>query len=123
MKRNTLILFLVLLLSILFVLPSCKYNNEEEFFCDTTQVTYGTTIIPILHDNCYRCHSTATNTGSGGIILEDYDVLKTFAADGRLYGNIAHLPNYKPMPSDGGKLTDCQILKIKNWLDKGYPNN
>jgi hypothetical protein len=106
-------------------MSSCKYNNQEELYpvCDTSTVTYSGTIVPILHDNCYRCHGTNSNSKSGGIILEDYNVLKKYAADGRLYGNVAHLPNYIAMPFDGGKLSDCDIAKIKSWVDKGYPNN
>ena len=104
-------------------ITSCKYRNKEEYLCDTSIVTYSGTIIPILTKNCYSCHGTSSNSGSGGIILQDYTVLKTFAADGRLYGNVAHLPGYIPMPYNGGKLSDCEILKLKNWIDKGYPNN
>jgi hypothetical protein len=124
MKKYTFVgLMMGLVVTIQLATTSCLYKNEEEFFCDTTQVTYKGTIDPILRNNCYRCHGTETNTGSYGIILEDYNVLKTYAADGRFYGNAAHLPGYIPMPYDGGKLTDCEILKIKNWVDNGYPNN
>jgi hypothetical protein len=125
MKKKNPILLSALFVTTIFVMHSCKYNNKEELFpiCDTAQVTYSGTIIPILNDNCYRCHGTATNSGSGGIILQDYNVLKGFAADGRLYGNVAHLPGYIPMPYDGGKLSDCVLQKIKKWIDNGYPNN
>lgn len=114
---------LALLMSI--GLASCKYNNIEELSpkCDTTTVTYSAVIIPILSNNCYRCHGTSSNSGSGGIVLQDYNVLKGYAADGKLYGNIAHLPGYIPMPYGGGKLSDCEIAKIKKWIDSGYPNN
>jgi hypothetical protein len=118
------IFVLVFYLAVLLVLPSCKYNNREELYpCDTSQVTYSGIIVPILQDNCYRCHGTVTNSGSGGIVLQDYNVLKGYAADGRFYGNVAHLPGYIAMPYGGGKLSDCDINKIKNWVDKGYPNN
>jgi hypothetical protein len=127
MKRKPMkkLLLSTILVAVIFVLPSCKYNNQEELYpkCDTTAVTYTGTIVPILQSNCYRCHGTSTNTGSGGIVLQDYNILKGFAADGRLYGNAAHLPGYIPMPYDGGKLSDCDLAKLKNWVDKGYPNN
>ncbi len=124
MKNYTLVLLALAFMTIVqFTITSCQYKNEEEFFCDTSNVTYSVTITKILQDNCYRCHGKASNSKSGGIILEDYNVLKTFAADGRFYGNAAHLPNYIPMPFDGGMLTDCQIRQIKNWVDKGYPQN
>ncbi len=131
MNRNKYFIFFSFLLTItISSISSCKYRNKEEFLnlkkdsiCDTSTVTYMGSIIPILEKSCYRCHGTASNTGSGGIILQDYNVLKTFAADGRLYGNAAHLPGYIPMPYDGGKLSDCELLQIKNWVDNGYPNN
>jgi hypothetical protein len=123
--KNAKILLSALFIAAVFSTTSCKYNNQETLYpkCDTTTVTYTGTIVPILQSNCYRCHGTSSNTGSGGIILQDYNVLKGFAADGRLYGNAAHLPGYIPMPYDGGKLSDCDLAKLKNWVDKGYPNN
>ena len=124
MKKYTVVLLAIASMAIIqLTITSCQYKNEEEFFCDTSNVTYSGTIIPILSNNCYRCHGTSSNTGSGGIVLQDYNVLKTFAANGKFYGNAAHLPGYIPMPYDGGMLTDCQLRQIKNWVDKGYPNN
>ena len=125
MKKRSLFLFFALCAVLASILESCKYNNQEELHpnCDTTGVTYSGTVVPILQANCYRCHGDASNTGSGGIILQDYNVLKGFAADGQLYGNIAHLPGFHNMPYDGGKLADCEIAKIKRWIDNGYPNN
>lgn len=125
MEKKILIVSMVLLVAVVIGLPSCKYNNLEDLnpVCDTAGVTYGGTIIPILRDNCYRCHGSGSSSGSGGIVLQDYNVLKGYAANGQLYGNIAHLPGYIPMPYGGGKLSDCEIAKIKSWIDKGYPNN
>jgi hypothetical protein len=124
MKKTVLIILsIIFTYTLTFTIPSCQYKNQDELFCDTTRVTYSGTIIPILQTNCYRCHGTSSNSGSGGIILQDYSVLQTYAADGKFYGNVAHLPGYIPMPYDGGSLTHCEILKIKNWVDKGYPNN
>ncbi len=124
MKKTVLIVLSVIFTCAIFiVIPSCEYKKQDELYCDTVQVTYTTTIIPILQNNCYRCHGKSSSGGSGGIVLEEYSVLKTYAADGRFYGNVAHLPNYIPMPYDGGMLTNCELLKIKSWVDKGYPNN
>jgi hypothetical protein len=127
MKKNTQVLLSVLMTVIIMAaIQSCRYDNAEELYpvCnDTATVTYNGTIVPILQANCYRCHGIGSSSGSGDIILQDYNVLKTFAADGRFYGNAAHLPGYIPMPYDGGKLSDCDLSKIKKWVDSGYPNN
>ncbi len=124
-KDASIVLTAIFMIIMIVAIPSCKYNNLEELYpvCDTVTVTYNATIVPILVNNCYRCHGTSSNSGSGGIILQDYNVLKTYAADGSLYGNVAHLPGYIAMPYDGGKLSDCDISKIKKWVDSGYPNN
>lgn len=125
MKRKLLTLPVLLIAFIVVSLESCKYDNLEDLrgSCDTTQVTYNGTIVPILQNNCYGCHGTNSNSGSNGIILQDYNVLKTYAASGELYGNVAHLPGYNPMPYGGAKLPDCEIAKIKKWVDSGYLNN
>lgn len=100
---------------------------------DTLTISYQNTIVPILAANCYRCHGTNSNSGSGGIILQDFTVLKRFATTTQLnktmgsllYGNITHAgrPYYTNMPFDGGKLSDCDILKIRKWIDAGIPQN
>lgn len=126
MRKKIPVPFALLLISfITVVVESCKYDNLEDIkgSCDTSLVTYSGTIVPILEANCYRCHGTNSNSGSGGINLQDYNVLNGFAADGKLYGNAAHLPGYNPMPYDGGKLTDCELAKLKKWIDNGHPNN
>src|SRR3982751_5371220 len=43
--------------------------------CDTSNITYTETIIPILQTNCLGCHSTYS-TG-GGILLNSYSDVKT----------------------------------------------
>jgi hypothetical protein len=124
-KKSPVLFALSLIVIITMALESCKYDNLEELkaSCDTSQVTYSETIVPILEANCYRCHGTNSNSGSGGVILQNYNVLNGFAASGELYGNVAHLPGYNAMPYDGGKLSDCDIAKIKKWIDNGHPNN
>lgn len=126
---------------IAFLLIACNTQNDYNpvpnpttgSCADTTAISYQQTIMPILAANCYRCHGTNSNSGSGGIILQDYNVLKRFAQTTQLnkttgsllYGNITHAgkPYYTNMPFDGGKLSDCDILKIKKWIDMGIPQN
>lgn len=126
MKRK----FRIALFGLIFVLitffTTCEYSNVESKFpnCDTVNVSYSKVVKPILATNCYRCHGTNSNDNSGGIDLENYDILKIFAGNGYLYGDIAQLPfPYHAMPPDGGKLSNCEIIKIKAWINLGYPNN
>ncbi|GHU57830.1 hypothetical protein FACS189444_0550 [Spirochaetia bacterium] len=127
--KNKIIFFLALLLSSLLFFESCTKQSEDQLLspstlsCDTINVQYSTTIVAILNANCYRCHGAVTNGGSGGIILEGYFNLKKWADNGYLVGNITHAPGYVPMPYDGGKLSDCDINKIKAWINQGTKNN
>ncbi len=117
---------LFVFVGVITFMVGCEYSNVETKFpvCDTNAVSYNNHIKPILQTNCYSCHGTNTNDNSGGIILEDYNTLKVFASNGYLYGNVAHLPfPYHAMPPRGNKLSNCDINKIKAWVDNGSPEN
>ena len=88
--------------------------------CDTTNVTYSGVIQIIMQKNCTGCHS-ATNAG-GGIKLDSYADVKSTITSGRFYGSIIQSSGFKPMPP-GSKLSDCNIKKIKTWMNKGALNN
>jgi hypothetical protein len=84
-------------------------------------VSYATNIVPILQTNCYGCHSNASNLT--GILLDNYNTLKSYASSGTLYGVISHSAGFRAMPDGGSKLDDCTISTIKKWIDAGAPNN
>jgi hypothetical protein len=94
-------------------------NND----CDTANSQYMADVVPILTNNCYRCHGSATNSGSFGIVLEGYTNIKPYAESGTLIGVITHADGFTPMPQDGGKLSDCNINKIRSWIAHGIQNN
>ena len=112
--------------AILFI-ASCTYNNEEELYgnltgeCDTTAVSYAADIVPVLQSNCYGCHSQATTFG--GVNVEGYSRAKTLADNGRLLGSVSHAAGFSAMPKNGSKLPDCEINKIRSWINAGSPNN
>jgi hypothetical protein len=91
--------------------------------CDTVNSEYMADVVPILTNNCYRCHGSTTSSGSMGIVLEGYNNLKPYAESGTLVGVITHAQGYTPMPEDGGKLSDCNINKIKSWIANGMQDN
>jgi hypothetical protein len=108
------------------ITAGCAYHNEEDLYpekpaCDTTQVTYSATIAPIMTANCNVCHNTVTATG--GIITDTHAGLKKTVDDQRLWGAVDHQQGFIPMPQDAGKLSDCNLAKIKKWIDNGAPNN
>jgi hypothetical protein len=67
------------------------------------------------------CHSTSVQIH--GIILDDYENVKIFAAEGSLYGAITRNGEYAPMPYDAPKLDICSIACIHNWIKEGMKNN
>jgi len=91
--------------------------------CDTVGMQYARDIVPILEGNCYRCHGTGNTAGSHGVLLEGYENIKPYADNGKLYGNVAHLPGFVPMPYESAMLDQCTIDKIYDWTLQGSPNN
>ncbi len=106
----------------------CTYNNEEDLypytpFCDTTSATLNAVAKPILQGNCYSCHSASSAGASGaGINLEDYGSLRGWAVNGRLMLAMEHT-GCCPMPKGQPKLPECDIAKIKAWVNRGAQND
>jgi hypothetical protein len=103
----------------------CYYDKEEILYpqtvCDTASVTYSSSVVPILISNCTSCHGG--NTPSAGIKLDVYADVKIQVINGRLWGAVSHAISYSPMPKNGTKMSDCNLTKIKKWIDAGAPNN
>lgn len=109
---------------------SCTSDNEEDTDpqpqpqpqqCDTSNVTYALTVSSILSANCYSCHSSAIATS--GVVLDTHAGVKKQAESGKLVGVVSHAAGYPPMPQGGAKLADCNIAKIKKWVDEGAKDN
>lgn len=114
--------FLILIATLL---SGCYYDNVQDVYpdapnCGVQPVSYSSEIRPILDGNCTVCHN---NTAlQGGISLETYNQVKIQADNGKLVGSTAQLSGFSPMPK-GGKLSQCNIDKIKKWVADGAPNN
>ena len=112
------------------VFCSCYNDNKEELYselpsgCDTTNVAYTRTVVPILNSYCLSCHSnSAANNAGGGIKLENYPDVNTYAVNGKLVGSVKHSGGYSSMPKNAGKLSDCKVRQLEIWVSKGGPNN
>jgi hypothetical protein len=123
--KKTFIPFLIFMTGFL---ASCFYNNEESLYhanpgyCDTTVVTFGGTILPLLRDNCWVCHSNANSAAFGGKIrLEDYSDVSLLI--GHVIATINHEPGHPQMPKNGNKLSNCNIAKFEIWARMGALNN
>lgn len=106
-----------------WILQGAENNdcNPDSGSCNTTGVTFSGTIQPILSNKCTGCHSGPSP--SGGVRLNTHAGVAAVANDGRLYGAIAHLQGFEPMPQGGDQLPQCDIDRIRAWIDAGAPNN
>lgn len=96
-------------------------NSCENAACDTLNVTYSGTIVPLINARCASCHSSSSP--SGNLDLTQYSTLRDVALDGRLEGSIKRLPDpYIPMPPTLG-LNDCRVRKFMIWIEDGAPQN
>ena len=121
-------LVIITLAAVTFFFSACYYDKSEEVYppgsgsCDTTAISYGTDIVGILNANCYTCHSGTAINGSG-IKLDTYNGISAQAKFGNLLQVIEHVPGYSFMPKNGNKLSNCDINKIKAWINNGALNN
>jgi|SRR5579871_710776 len=128
MKKTMTCISMIIAISVLII--CCTKTNEEKLSgsqtgssCDTTSVKYSTDVLSILQVNCYGCHGNGNTGGSGGINLDGYTNLKTWADNGYLVGNVRHDPGFIGMPYGEAKLPDCEINKIVAWVNQGALNN
>jgi hypothetical protein len=89
--------------------------------CDTAVFTFSGGVNPLLQNNCVSCHNPSTL--NGGVNLSSYTNVKVYADNGKLYGSIAHMAGFKPMPNSSSKLSDCQLRIVQKWIESGAPNN
>ncbi len=134
MKRYFVIFSAIALVS--FTVIACSKDNEQDVTdngsnnggsnnggstCDTANVKYSTGVVPILQANCYGCHGNGQ--ANGGVALDNYNTVKTRGLNGSLIGVITHAQGYPAMPQGGAKLSDCNINKIRSWINNGALNN
>lgn len=92
-------------------------NNPQSTNCDTVIYKYNANVKSIITSNCSGCHSSGSPNGN----LTDYSSLKTYALSGALIGSLKG-QGYTLMPPSG-KLSDCDIKGIENWVIAGANNN
>lgn len=111
----------------IFLLPSCVWDSVEELYpdmadCDTTSVTFSNTIIPILSNNCFSCHSNLNAPSfGGGLSFEDHQDVARYSE--RIIGAVNHNEGFLAMPQGGDKLDPCSINLIEVWANAGAPDN
>ncbi len=100
-----------------WILQGARDNACEEG-CDTTDITFNSSIWPIMQTYCSGCHTSGSP--AGGTVIGNYDDVVTLAEGGSLMGTILYQSGYSPMPPNQ-QLDDCRINQIQKWIEKGYP--
>ncbi len=89
--------------------------------CDTTVFTFSGAVYPVIEQSCLGCHNNSLQ--SGNVNLEGYANVKAAADNGSLLGSIRWDAGYVPMPPSGSKLPECQITRIRKWIEAGAPDD
>ena len=116
---------IVSLLALAILIDGCKHDPDlsgtplppdppDPDICDTLNITFTGSVMPIFQANCLGCHS-----GSNpyyGLDLTNFDHLAAVVNNGSLIGSVKHAEGFYPMPKAGAKLTDCDIKIIEIWI-------
>ena len=124
-NMNKSISSLYLLLSLLFILNSCKKESEVEEppkkkETNTSLVSFQSDILPIFNSHCNGsyCHGGGADgksfTTHAAAVLVPSSVL---------LGAINHNSGYSPMPKSQAKLMQNEIDTITIWINEGKLNN
>jgi mono/diheme cytochrome c family protein len=111
--------------SLLAFTSACTYSKgTEPSPCnDPGPATYAAVISPIFDANCRACHGAGVyQTLGGGNDYSTYQGIKNQSSR-LIIGCISHEAGYDPMPKGLAKISDCDIARIKAWIDAGQPNN
>jgi len=96
-------------------------DSSSNIPCDTLNISYSQELVPVINTHCVACHRGTSP--SGGINLSSHAGLAQVANSGKLYGALAHLPGYSPMPQGTSALPACTVEKFKAWVNQGALNN
>lgn len=93
---------------------SCEKPGSD---CDLSDITFSKDIKPIIDDNCAGCHGGPKP--KKGYDFTDPGKFREVALTGKVYLAITHAEGVTAMPFEGDKLSDCDISRIKAWIDAG----
>lgn len=89
--------------------------------CDTNEVTFSSTIYPLVEIKCQGCHSGSQP--SSGLALLDYEDISAIAFDGSFMSSIQGADGYAQMPYNANALPPCEVDLIEAWIEDGAPDN
>ena len=114
-----------LLMGAVLLWNSCIYESKDELRpsrCQTANMSYADSINPILVNyGCVSCHNS--NFSSGGVNLDGYSNVKFNVDNEAMIKSIRHEMGFSAMPPSSPKMDQCDIDRIKSWIQDGAPNN
>ncbi|NNF01782.1 MAG: hypothetical protein HKN22_03790 [Bacteroidia bacterium] len=118
-------IFSILICALVFI-SSCTNDKRDaiepdDMPCDTVAATFSAVIQPLINTNCAKsgCHDGI----SGQPRFVTYNDLSPFLISNQIQTRV-NLPVNDPsfMPNDG-PMSKCDLEKLNEWLDSGYPDN
>jgi mono/diheme cytochrome c family protein len=123
MAHRTIKYLLILPFALMLAASGCYYDAENELYgtnsCDSTTGTYSTEVKPLMDNFCVSCHSTAVK--NGGIALDSHAEVSANAT--KVLATLDHQAGVSQMPKGSPKLDECEIKKVRIWIEKGKQNN
>jgi hypothetical protein len=104
-----------------WIQQGAQNNSCASATCDTLNVTYSGTIVPLIQQRCLGCHSGGTP--QGGLDFSSWAVVNAVAMDGRLGRSVTHDATGIPMPPSSPIMPTCEVRKFLLWIEAGAPNN
>ena len=89
--------------------------------CDSTAFKYAADIAPIMSTFCNGCHGGSFP--SAGINTSTWSGLQASVTNGSLLGSVQHASGFSAMPKGTAKMDECNITKIRKWIQAGAINN
>lgn len=86
--------------------------------CDTVTYAYNADVKTLIINHCSGCHSAGSPDGT----LTDHPHLQAKALDGSLLKSLRGQQGYALMPPTG-RLNECDVKGIENWIQAGAANN
>lgn len=104
----------------LWILEGARNTTCNQQTCDSVNVSFASTIIPIIETHCKGCHSGTAP--SAALSLTTYDQVKAAVNSKFLLDHIQHTNGYSLMPPSAPLLA-CKIAQFRKWIHDGTPNN
>jgi hypothetical protein len=130
MYRNLCFRRLALLSLTIALLAVPATAAEPKSKAPSAPIVFGRDVLPILSDNCFRCHGPDArkrkadlrlDTKEGALRGDDPVIVPGKSGDSELFRRIAsdEASEIMPPPKANRKLTAGQIALLKRWIDEG----